>query len=185
MEDGEEAALLHARSKIAVAVIALQAGAVAIADVGDCPTPRGDRKRTIGSGCHASHMHPLVLQVRRDDRTHDIARPKRIFRARFLGPCAREALHIHAAHLSALLSHCPDEQRSHVPPEQPRRRRLADVRRVQPVRFGDVALRAVPLGAPTRARLDGKPAAFEAFVQCPPGAIDGRGISEREPGLGL
>ncbi|MGZ3627141.1 MAG: hypothetical protein ACXVDN_05655, partial [Ktedonobacteraceae bacterium] len=166
MDENSEATprggLFHSLDKIAISVVTLQAGAVAIADVADCPTPRGNRKRTVGSGCHATHMHPLVLQVRRDDRPHDITRPKRVFRARFLGPCAREAVRIHAAHLSALLSHCPDEQRPHVLPEQPRGRRSADVGRVQPVRFGDAALCAVPLGAPTCARLDGKPAALEA-----------------------
>src|SRR5215471_13011516 len=121
MDEKSEAAprggLLLSLDKIAITVVTLQAGAVAIADVTYCSTPRGNRKRTVGSGCHAPHMHPLVRQVRREDRSHDIARSKRVFRARFLRPRARKALGIHATHLTALLSHRPDKEWAHVLPE--------------------------------------------------------------------
>lgn len=100
-------------------------------------------------------MRSFVLQVRRNDRPHDIARLKRMFRTLFLRSCAREPPPIHAAHLAALVAHRPDQQRVHVLPEQPPGRRWADVRRVQPVRFGDAAQLAVPLGATSRARLEG------------------------------
>lgn len=102
-----------------------------------------------------------------------------MFCALFLRRGAREAPLVHLAHLAVLLTHGSNQQRANMMPEQPSGRRWADVGRIQPVRFGDAALLPVPLGSSSRARLDGQPSAFEAFVQCPPYTIEGCGILER------
>ena len=139
---------------IGIAIHVVKAGQVLHVDILPRDRAGGDRKIARLAHGHPSDVDP-ALGARENDRFDHIARAKAAYRARPFALRARKTKPVHQTHLASLAARRRDEQRHDALHMQHLWRGGTDTRRIEPMRLGQLACSAIPLGPASSAHLDG------------------------------
>jgi hypothetical protein len=95
---------------VSIPIGSLNFPTISFSDISDGSFPGGDRKGSIGLGCHPTYMYPWIVQVVGDTGRHDISCAETMREVLGLRLGSGKTQGIHQTHLAAPMPICRDEQ---------------------------------------------------------------------------
>ncbi len=163
--------------RIAIAIVAMQGLAIAMADPLPAPVFGANIKRTARSRQHPPNMRACPFSLGHD-RPHQVAGLVAKMSLFALPMPNGEAILIRAAHLPVAVTRRLDQQRHHLTGHQRFGGAGTDTGRIQPMRFGQTACAPVVFGQAPTTRLERQAGGLEALKETPARRIHRRRLLE-------